>query len=770
VAAVFGLVGGIWSAPTPVGPYLPQTPLFDLTRQSDMVIVGRVSSGDILRVEEVLGAKKQTIRSLNVANFGRLRRGLYQTTPPNSKEQLPPDAILFLRRYNDQWRILEMIPRARAANGCLWVRNNQVLRYSRNPWTNGPQLVEYSSVGPTRAQAGKKTTSSEVRDLLRGWQADLARLRQIDKMTSPIVQLRALRAFIVPSAKTAHSPEALALARRVYREVLQHVDALRDGKKPEPVANSAWLEIRPGPPASVLQSLAKTKSERASERLAGMQELAFAAAPEVAGVALKALAETSPTVRLAAANVLGDFADGSCSQTLIARFRAIKDTSDPMRRLLLRALATCEEPHAVAEMVLALQEPDDPMRDEVVQLLLWVSGYRPEKGVVPAIYTSAAWWSRWYEKRYAKKIELKPWDFARLESWIARRRGMPITLPASDWSQVPAKTIEDILNRCADSTFPNRARWCELLLQAWSAGALTPQHQRAFLNTFGRASLEGRSIYPLGTSAFLRVVSSWPAALNLPPTLRFISRSQVYVDGTPVGRSYPIATPMVFVSRLSPGDYGPGTHRLSIETEYAVRVGKTAAATTETVRTPELEFQVLFPNQQFDLQAKTDPRLDAQVERAFRFASVPDWPTTGPGTLVPLSMPRRARVPRRIPHPTSGGYLEVFGYNRWELTEKLPVDLAFDVQYEYPDLGLIVEGGPLYVPQGTTDTAEINPLAYRTKGFEIPGTYRFRVQLTPSRDVALSQPNSRAYWDGFILTSPEMRFRVAEVVTPPQKP
>jgi len=798
-AGILGFIGNTMAQAPPAGNPLPSTSLFDLVRQSDLVVRVRATGGDSVRVEEVIGQKQPTVPTLNVANFGRLRRGLFPTSPPlGSQEPAASEAILFLRRYGKQWWILETIPRARAANGCIWVRNNQVFFYSRNPWTKGSKIIERPLAVSTSGRIGssskksqnrtlgssKSATLSELLDALRGWQRDLAQLRQMDKMTSPVQQLRALRAFITPTTKpqadslrySPHSPEALPLARRVYREVADQADAIREGKTSAtetakqgqdaraasgPIASSAWSAVRRGQPPAVVQSLARTQSASSSERLTGLQGLSLAAVPEVMSAALRGLGDTSPTVRLAAAHVLGDFAEPSCSSTLLAHYRAVKDRSDPMRRALLRALATTEEPCAVAELISTLQEPDDPLRDDIVQLLFWLSGYRTAKGTVSESYLSASWWATWYQKRFGQKIEVRPWDFARLETWIARRRGMSLVLPASEWKTVSPKTIEEILGRCANPSFPNRDRWCELLLHAWNAGVLAAEQQKAILDTFGRATLEGRSIYPLGSRALLRISSGWPAIASMPTTLHFLSKSQVYVDGTPVGRAYPYPYPGIYVSRLYPGDYGPGPHRLKIATEYSVRTSK-GTSVTETVESPELQFEVAFPDQEYGLEAKTDPQLDAQVKRAFRFVSLADESTSdAKATVVPSAPTRRKWLPSRL-YRSSGGYFEVFGHNRWELTEKLPVDLAFDVEYELPEIATVLPGTPIYVPQGTTATAAINPFSYLTRALEKPGTYRFRVHLTPSRDVALSHPDSRAYWDGFILTSPEMTIRVTK--------
>jgi hypothetical protein len=116
-----------------------------------------------------------------------------------------------------------------------------------------------------------------------------------------------------------------------------------------------------------------------------------------------------------------------------------------------------------------------------------------------------------------------------------------------------------------------------------------------------------------------------------------------------------------------------------------------------------------------------------------------------------------------------GGHLEIVGYSGWVLTEPLPVDLALDVEYEMVDFGEMLAAGSIYVPNGQTASGEFNPYAHRgvLRQLDNAGDYRFRVHLTPSRDVALTHADSRAYWDGYILTSPEMTMRIIEV--PPEK-
>jgi hypothetical protein len=679
------------------------------------------------------------------------------------------DAVLLLKRYGTQWRILETIPRARAANGCLWLRGNQVLWYARNPWTSGPLLVERPPGGLARGRPEPPgMTFTELRELLRLWQSDLARLRQIDRTTSPIQQLRMLRAFVAPSTKPPHSPESLALAKRIYREVAQQVEAIRDGKTPQPVADLAWRAIRPGPSPAVLQAQAKLRSARPYDRVTAIQQLCLLAAPDVADAALRALSDTSPTVRLAAAGALGDFADPSCSKTLIAQYAAAsKNPRDPMRMPLLRALATTDDPTAVAELILALQNPDDPLRDPIAQLLFALTGARRAKGPAPPASLTASSWLPWYEKRFGRTLQLKPWGLERLTAWITRRSGFVAPLPHSELALIPKATIDEIVRHCGNPAASHRDRWCELLFSAWEAGVFTKEQQQATLETFGRAVFEGRKVYPLGTMATLRFASGWPTNIAYPPLLRFISRSQVSVDGKPVGRPYPVPYPGIYVARLCPGDYGPGAHRLSIETEYTVRAGK-GSAFTHAVRTSDQEFEVVFPDRDVGLEGKTDPALDEQVRRTFRFVVAQDAPATSTSTGVLTDGLRlRPRLARRI--QPGGGSFEISGGNYWELTEKVPVDLAFDVEYEMLDFAVLLKGAPIYIPQGTTMTAEVNPFVYnyQLSGIQKPGTYRFRVHLTPSRDAALSYPSSRAYWAGSILSSPEMKFRVMEI--PPAK-
>jgi len=755
------------------------------------VVLARAAGGDVVRIEEPGKNKKSTAQSLDVANFGLLRRAqLQMLTTTETQKGLKPDfreAVLFLKRQNQRWWILETIPRARAANGCIWVRGDKPFWYSRNPWPNGPQLVERQpGSGSVRGRGEQPTTSvAELLGQVRAWQADLARLRQIDQMTSPIEQMRALRAFMAPSTQPPHSPESLALARQVYREVIGQLEALRSGKKPGPVADSAWPAVRGASSPTVLQARTRLTSSSLAARTAGLQQLWWAANPEVTDAALKALGETSPPVCLVAATVLADFADAACSKTLIASYQAAsKDLRNPLRAPLLRALATSEEPNAVAELIFALQEPEDPSRDLFGQLLVWLSGYHPNQVAAgksakaayqspSPLYLSPVAWQRWYEKRYGRKLQLKPWDVARLTDWIERHRGRFVPLPPSEMSLIPAQTIDEILGECAKPSLPDRDRWCDLLLRCWEAGLLNRQQQRQLLETFGRGAVEMRRVYPAGTTVLLGSVRSWPSTINFPPLMRFVSTSQLYVDGIPVGRPYPYPYPAVYLPRFCPGDFPPGKHRCRITTDYVVRVGK-AGATSATVSSPKQEFEVAYPNQNVGLEAKTDPQLDAQVRRAFRFVTVQDVPGTSVPTMIVREGPRTrrmARIARRYTQP-GGGLFEISGGNRWELAEKMPVDLAFDSEYEMLDFGAVLEGPPVYIPQGTTTTAEVSPFAYRYRlsAMEKPGTYRFRVHLTPSRDVALAQPECRAYWAGLILSSPVMRFSVTPVPAAPPPP
>ena len=171
-------------------------------------------------------------------------------------------------------------------------------------------------------------------------------------------------------------------------------------------------------------------------------------------------------------------------------------------------------------------------------------------------------------------------------------------------------------------------------------------------------------------------------------------------------------------------------------------------------------------NEQLGIEARSSLELDARVERVFRFASAE-------ASTAPVSG-KQPQPPRRPPRRYALGgnkYVEVLDYHTWELTEALPVDLALKVEYEMLDFGEMLAGESIYVPNGRTASGMFNPFAYRghLRQIEKPGTYRFRVHLTPSRDVALSHADSRAYWDGYILVSPEMTLRVVEVPPPSKK-
>jgi hypothetical protein len=203
-----------------------------------------------------------------------------------------------------------------------------------------------------------------------------------------------------------------------------------------------------------------------------------------------------------------------------------------------------------------------------------------------------------------------------------------------------------------------------------------------------------------------------------------------------------------------------------VETQYTVRAGKSSSF-SHTVKTTDQEFEVSLSDQTVGLDAMTTPGLDARVQRAFRFVADPDTSTTIGGQPAGRRGARGPRLLGQYPRENRGA-LEVYGGCHWELQEPLPVDLAFEAEYEAVDSGAVVKGAPIYSPRGTTATAAINPLSYRgLSGLEKPGVYHFRVHLTPSRDVALSYPECQAFWNGVILTSPDIKLRVAEF--PPAK-
>jgi len=758
--AAFLAAGARLASAAAWGPPLPRSPLFELARRSDLIVIARPSKGAQVRVVAVIQGDRN-LKTLYLPELAKLRRGLTLPAAKDAPAQSAADfreAILFLRRFRGRWRICEMIPRARAANGCIWVRDGKVFWYVRNPWSLGPRLVERE---PKDAKPGKAyheaMTLKELRTRLVGWRRDLAGLRRIDRMTSPLAQMRALRAFVHPSTRPPHSPQARLLARKVYPEVARKMESLWAGKKPKPPKESAWVDVRPGPPASVRSALVQLMSKNAAERVKALRTLRYSAALEVVPAALKGLGDPDEKVRLAAAEALGDYADESCSQTLIARYRKIRNPRDPVRRALLRALATSEDPDAVAELILALQDPTEPFGRDLAELLCWVFRTRPKKGASATIFREASFWLPKFQRRFGRKLALRPWDYARLKSLVKRSPRAIAMLPASELRLIPPETVDEILRDCADRSFPRRATWCELLLNAWSAGALNEKQGREVLETFGRAVLSGRKVYPLGTEAPLRLVADWPRPVRLPRNFKLLAKTQVFVDGQPAGRPYTTRYPSLYIGRVSPADFGPGKHRVYVQTDYSIRAGKSSLATS--VKSNDLTFAIVPPTEDFGLQPKTDPQLDAKVEKSFVFTS---------GTAQQAGTPKERPPERkggRSRYSFGGGIYEVFCPAGWKVTEPLPIDLAFKVDYELLDFGLILSGGSIYVPSGQTASGYFNPfiLQSRLAALKKPGKYRFRAHLTPSRDVALRYVDSKAFWDGYILTSPVMWFRVTFV-------
>ena len=90
------------------------------------------------------------------------------------------------------------------------------------------------------------------------------------------------------------------------------------------------------------------------------------------------------------------------------------------------------------------------------------------------------------------------------------------------------------------------------------------------------------------------------------------------------------------------------------------------------------------------------------------------------------------------------------------VSEPLPIDLCFNVEFQIVETGELLQGDPLVIPKGRKGYFSLSPdnrfkLATLREGF-IP----LKVVLTPSRATALSDPRVTQYFNG-TLTSPVLR-------------
>lgn len=756
--------------PPPQGTELPPLSLFELARKSDLAVLARpLKARDQVRVLRVLSGQSNS-KTLAVANFTRLWRGLQIPDAEKQKGQNANDfqaAVLFLRHDGDRWWIVESIPRARAANGCIWIQGDTVMWYPRRVWNDGRRLTpRYPANGGGRRGSRDSMTSGTLFAEIRQWDQDLTRLREIDRMEDPMAQVRALRAYVSPSNQPPHSRPAIDLARRAHSDAYRQTALYEPPEKPAPPTRPTWELIRGGPSDPAAVELAALESKQAADRTRALRNLRTMAILEAVPAAEKGLGDPDVNVRQAAADLLMDFADPTTSEPLLAAFRQTKDRRDPVRRSLAYALISCQAPEAVGETILALQEPDEPYRREIAGALYWLSGRNYDKKAENLQY-SAAYWTEWFAKRFGQPLQLKPWDFARLESLIKRDANYLQYLPSSELKLIPDETVSKILEECAKPGAPRRNYWCQIIIRAWGAGTLSQDQVKAALETFGQASVSAREAYPMSTMATLSVGSQWPSGVQLPRSVKFSAKSQAIIDGNPVGRAYPLRYPGIYLSPpLRPGDYGPGEHSLVVQTEYSIQSAQ--GAMKHNVQSEEKKFAVVLPGAEYGLQRTSTPELDKQVEAAFQFALASEAELTGrpedDGTTNP---PPPKPINRQ--GISEGKYLEIYGRNTWKLAEALPVDLALTIEYEFIDEASVVPGGQIYVPKGDTQAGTLDAFAYgrNITSLTEPGLHRFRVHFTPDRDTALSHVTSQAYWDGYILTSPEMTYRL--VITEPKK-
>jgi hypothetical protein len=305
-------------------------------------------------------------------------------------------------------------------------------------------------------------------------------------------------------------------------------------------------------------------------------------------------------------------------------------------------------------------------------------------------------------------------------------------------------------------------------MNTWLAGGLSDEQIRRALDIFGRAQIAGRKTFPMTTEAALNVSSQWPS-IEMPRSIRFSSRSVAVVDGETVGRAYPFRSPQVrLYPALQPGDFGPGSHSIRIETTYTLQTRGTRF-THQVVNEPE-RFEVVLPGADYGLAAQSDPEIDERVEAAFRFTPSADLieldqrdeKTTEPPPPRPLAS-----------YPLPGDrFLDLYGRAGWELTKPLPFALAFEVEYEFVDVGVKMAGPSIFIPKETKTSGRFNAYGYGRQLEELTaaGDHPFRVYLTPSEDIALQHPDCEAYWNGYVLVSPELNYRMVEREKPkPEK-
>lgn len=305
---------------------------------------------------------------------------------------------------------------------------------------------------------------------------------------------------------------------------------------------------------------------------------------------------------------------------------------------------------------------------------------------------------------------------------------------------------------------PLSRRAAHWFCETWTAAA--PEQVDAYLKTGLRVHAKPRSRYPRSVAARFEtgyaLVHGWD---GVPKDLSWQIGARHYIDGQLHGNPSisKDPRPTAVLASIDTSQLGLGTHTLRIELEYAF--AHRGAQHRGSALPREFTFTIVPDDGDHLLAAP-----DAAVERAVRQGlTITEYDRVRFAPAVGLDV--RFNTDRWEPQIIweEAGKRRGLHMPEWSLQKPLPVDLCFDVSIRDVGSDKTYAGESLIVRKGQTGIGCFSP---RELGAFCEGRSGFidvEIHLTPSRTLALSNPEIARYFGGTIV-SPPLRARVIEDV------
>jgi hypothetical protein len=320
---------------------------------------------------------------------------------------------------------------------------------------------------------------------------------------------------------------------------------------------------------------------------------------------------------------------------------------------------------------------------------------------------------------------------------------------AADW----------LLTILADPRHPLQARARVAFLQAYPS-ATADQIDRyiqgqVFLTTNHRPKFPAKAGGTVPIIASIREGWAGWFSLDADKRLAITSRTTRYLDGKPYDKPFECREPFATVGSYRTGELPPGKHTIHAVLDYEfTHNGETRKG---SIRSPDSTFEVVGADTPDDLIAPKSDELIKQVRTAFRIQETEEPAAerqrTGERGLADWWRPQMEW--------TANGKRRGIHGPVWRLASPLDVDLCFEVEIRDVATGKVFPSEPIIVPRKYVVR----------RGYVLPvndphefardrdGFVTVRVKLTPSRGLALSNPEITRYYPEAIETS-ELRMKV----------